>query len=279
MKHIQDYTQSYISELITARINEASERMKISFEESKLQVGTRYCYIDNLLPEELTTIIYEKFPSQKEMRLTDTFRERKYTTRNLEKLNPLMMNVTFAIQSSSVINAISNITGINNQLPDTSLYAGGLSAMEFGHFLGPHIDNSHEAGRKLYRTLNILFYVSPEWLPENGGNLELWDCQIKSRVTVDSRFNRLVIMETNPTSWHSVDSVRVTARRCCVSNYYFSAESPTGSDYFNVTQFSARPEQKILRTVAWCDNKLRQAVRHLLPQGVGKDDVFNNITK
>jgi len=81
-------------------------------------------------------------------------------------------------------------------------------------------------------------------------------------------------METNPWSWHSVNTVRTDRLRCCVSNYYFSPISPTGRDYFNVTSFSARPEQKVLRAFTWVDNKLRQFVRNFAPRGLGKKDVY-----
>jgi Rps23 Pro-64 3,4-dihydroxylase Tpa1-like proline 4-hydroxylase len=213
------------------------------------------------------------------MRLMDSFRERKYTSKSFDKFEPLMSDITFAIQDPRVVAIVEKITGIKDQIPDAHLYAGGLSAMGRGHFLGPHIDNSHDGLRKHYRTLNLLYYVTPDWSLECGGNLELWDRDVERLTTIVSRFNRLVIMETNPWSWHSVGEVAVDQLRCCVSNYYFSPTSPTGNDYFNVTSFSARPEQKLLRVVAWADNKLRQAVRFFAPGGVGKKDIYQGPTK
>jgi hypothetical protein len=124
-----------------------------------------------------------------------------------------------------------------------------------------------------------LYYITPDWLPKNGGNLELWDKKVKNRVTVESKFNRLVVMETNPLAWHSVSEVMVDRLRCCVSNYYFSPRSPTGVNYSNVTSFSARPEQPVRRAVAWVDGKVRQAVRWLAPSGLGKKDVFEGPAK
>ena len=187
-----------------------------------------------------------------------------------------MADITFAIQDPRVVRVVERITGISDQIPDTSLYAGGLSAMARRHFLCPHIDNSHDASRRHYRTLNLLYYVSPEWTLDNGGNLELWDRDVRHKATIVSAFNRLVIMETNPWSWHSVDTVRVDRLRCCVSNYYFSPKSPTGQPYFNVTSFSARPEQKALRVLARIDNVLRQLVRRIAPSGLGRKDVYKS---
>jgi hypothetical protein len=86
-------------------------------------------------------------------------------------------------------------------------------------------------------------------------------------------------METNPWSWHSVSKVNVDQLRHCVSNYYFSPRSPIGKDYFNVTSFSARPEQKVRRALSWADNKVRQAVRLVKPSGLGKRDLYQGPNK
>lgn len=261
-------------DLIVERLEAAEAELRDSFEKSVAEVGVRYCVLDGLLPTDIAQRIHEAFPSAEKMRLMDSFRERKYTSKSYDKFSPLMADITFAVQDPCVVNVVERITGIKNQIPDSSLYAGGLSAMGPGHFLGPHIDNSHDASRENYRTLNLLYYVSPGWTLENGGNLELWDRNVRSKVTVLSVFNRLVIMETNQWSWHSVDSVCTDRLRCCVSNYYFSPVSPTGRDYFNVTSFSARPEQTAMRAFTWVDNKLRQMVRSFVPRGLGKKDVY-----
>ena len=260
--------------LIVERLEMVVGELRDSFENSINEVGVRYCVIDGLLPMDIAQLIYDSFPLVEKMRLMDSFRERKYTSKSFDKFAPLIADITFAIQDPRVVHVIERITGIKDQIPDSSLYAGGLSAMGQGHFLGPHIDNSHDASRENYRTLNLLYYVSPDWEMENGGNLELWDRNVRNKVTVLSCFNRLVIMETNQWSWHSVNSVRTNRLRYCVSNYYFSPASPTSLEYFNITSFSARPEQKVLRAITWFDNKLRMMVRHFAPRGWGKEDVY-----
>lgn len=249
------------------------------FTNSSQEVGVRYALLDDLLPQPISQDIHNSFPTADAMRLMDSFREKKYTSKSFDKFDPLMEYITFAFQDPRVIEVVEEITGIRNQIPDVRLYAGGLSAMGPGHFLGPHIDNSHDGSRKYYRTLNLLYYVTPDWSQDYGGNLELWDRGVKRNTTIASKFNRLVIMETNPWSWHSVSEVKVDRLRCCVSNYYFSPTSPTGQDYFNVTSFSARPEQKMLRALASVDNKLRQVVRWVAPSGLGKKDVYNGPAK
>lgn len=249
------------------------------FTESISEVGVRYFTVDNLLPSSVAHEIFAAFPSHESMRLMNSFRERKYTSKNFDKFNRLMADITFAFQDSRIVKLIEKITCIYNQVPDPSLYAGGLSAMGRAHFLGPHLDNSHDGDRNNYRTLNLLYYVTPDWKVEYGGNLELWDSKVRNSITIPSAFNRLVVMETKPWSWHSVSEVEIDRMRCCVSNYYFSPFSPTGNDYFNITAFSARPEQKVRRIVMWGDNKLRTAIRLIKPNGLGKNDIYRNSNK
>jgi len=269
-------TGAELVRLITGRLEAERERLRHDFEQSVAQVGVRYCALDDLLPDAMAAAIYAAFPPVERMRLMDSFREKKYTSKNLKEFAPLLTDITFAIQAPQVIALIGAITGIQEQVPDPSLYAGGLSSMTQGHFLGPHIDNSHDAGGKLYRTVNVLYYVTPDWSLECGGNLELWDRGVRQNTTIVSRFNRLVVMETNPWSWHSVSSVVVPRSRCCVSNYYFSHRSPTGQPYRNVTSFSARPENKLGRALAWADGRLRQFVRLIVSSGVGRKDVYED---
>jgi len=267
-------TRETLVDLIVRRLESQEGELRDRFQRSVAEVGVRYCALDDLLPSDISRRIYETFPRADQMRLMSSFRERKYTSKSFDKFDPLLADITFAIQDPRVVAVVERITGIRDQIPDPTLYAGGLSAMGSGHFLGPHIDNSHDGSRKYYRTLNLLYYVSPDWSLENGGNLELWDRGVHRNATIVSRFNRLVIMETNPWSWHSVNTVRAERLRCCVSNYYFSPTSPTGREYFNVTSFSARPEQRALRALAWVDNKLRSIVRLVAPSGLGKKDVY-----
>lgn len=267
-------SRAALTDLICARLESSLPQLTAEFKASSDEVGVRYAVVDDLLPADIAQRIAAAFPAPTQMRLMDSFRERKYTSKDFDRFDPLMADITFAVQDPRVVEVVERITGIRGQIPDSSLYAGGLSAMVKGHHLGPHIDNSHEASRRYYRTLNLLYYVTPGWSLENGGNLELWDERVRKNVTIVSRFNRLALMETTPTSWHSVSPVVADGTRCCVSNYYFSPQSPTGEDYFNVTSFSARPEQPLLRLLARVDNGLRQGIRALVPQGLGKKDVY-----
>lgn len=241
---------------------------------------TRHFFIDDLFPREVADEISSSFPRENEhWNQRDSFRERKKTLAKLSYAPQILSDVTFAIQAPGVLKKISEITGVHSLEGDPLLYAGGLSMMHDGDFLNPHIDNSHNMDRSLYRKFNALYYVSPDWSSEKGGNLELWDEGVTSPVEIVSKFNRLVIMETNKLSWHSVNQVNSSSPRCCVSNYYFAkGPQPYSEDYYHVTSFMGRPEEKMKRLVSHLDNSARQFVATALKISRGKDEV-NTITE
>lgn len=268
-------TKEEFVKLIRQSLLARKEELKASFAASAKEVGVRFVAIDDLLADDVARAIAAAFPDGGQMRLMDSFREKKFTSKAYDRFAPVLGDVTFAFQDPRIVEVVEEITGISEQVPDSLLYAGGLSAMGQGHFLGAHIDNSHDASRQYYRTLNLLYYVTPDWEEANGGNLQLWDRRVSRNVTIHSRFNRLVLMETTPWSWHSVNEVRVDGLRKCVSNYYFSRRSPTGEDYFNITAFSAPPSQPMLRLWSRFDAGLRQFVRRIKPDGLGPVDVYD----
>jgi Rps23 Pro-64 3,4-dihydroxylase Tpa1-like proline 4-hydroxylase len=259
--------------LILNRLDGDAENIAARFA-AKKDVSTRFCVIDDLLPAETAYAIFDAFPDTREMRFLNSFRERKYTSKSLDRFDPLVSDITFAFQDKRVIDTVAEITGIIDAVGDPQLYAGGISAMTTGHFLNPHLDNSHDGDQKNYRVLNLLYYVSPDWKPEHGGNLELWDENLKQPIEIPSLFNRLVLMSTNDKSWHSVNEVLAGRPRCCISNYYFSPHSPNGYETTHVTYFMARPEQKFRRVITRLDSDLRTAVRKIKKSGLAKKDVY-----
>ncbi len=229
----------------------------------------RYFYLDNLLPEEITHQIHQVFPKPEQMVLKKSIREDKYIAAQMNLYHPLLEEIIYAFQDERIVQKVGEICGINNPIPDENLYAGGISMMGNGQFLNPHLDNSHDKDRNLWRVLNLLFYVSPNWREEHGGNLELWPNGMnKEQITIHSKFNRLAVMETHNNSLHSVSPVVVEDFRCCVSNYYFSDKPMREEDTFHVTSFRGRPENKLTDFVLIIDAQLRMMVRKIFKKGI-----------
>jgi Rps23 Pro-64 3,4-dihydroxylase Tpa1-like proline 4-hydroxylase len=254
-------------ELIERRLREELPRLREEFPKHVVQS----CYIDNLLPEAEAREINAAFPAKETMMLRKSLRENKYVAAQMDKYTPILEEIIFAFQEPGVVKVVEEITGIADMIPDTNLYAGGISLMAKDNFLNPHLDNSHDKDRQAYRVLNLLYYVTPEWTHENGGNLELWDEGPKHpQREITSAFNRLALMATHEKSWHSVSKVNVDRSRCCVSNYSFSEKPLEDHEYFHVTSFRGRPEQPVRDMVLQGDVALRQGIRKIFKGGVAK---------
>jgi Rps23 Pro-64 3,4-dihydroxylase Tpa1-like proline 4-hydroxylase len=232
---------------------------------------TRHFVVDDLLPRDIAGNVYKAFPQNQAIwHKYNSFRERKKTFAKLEAIDPLIADVTDAFHKDEVLAAVVGVTGIPALEADPELYAGGISMMSKGDFLNPHIDNSHDAPRRRYRRLNLLYYISPGWQDDYGGNFELWDGKVRKPKQITSKYNRLVVMETNRFSWHSVNPVLVDGNRCCISNYYFSQTSPEHRDYYHVTSFVGRPDQQLKRLWGRVDNYTRQWIAVNLKTSRGK---------
>ncbi|WP_431820001.1 2OG-Fe(II) oxygenase [Burkholderia sp. F1] len=255
-----------IGRLIEQRLQQRAHRCRQEWRDS---APINVFVVDDLLPEALAREIRHAFPDESAMMLRKSLRELKYVSAQMNRHAPILEEVIFAFQQPGVVRAIAEITGMQSLYPDENLYAGGISLMGRGHFLNPHLDNSHDKDRNRYRVLNLLYYATPGWTEAHGGNLEVWPHGVgQAPRTIVSRFNRLAVMVTNQHSWHSVSKNVSDELRCCVSNYYFSDQPAGASEYFHPTSFRGRPEQPVRDVALRVDAAARGIVRKLFPKGV-----------
>ena len=236
-----------LTQCITQQLQRHATELKQQFEQQRPLSVARHFILDDFLPSEIAQSVHESFPQLKQMTRLSNYNKTNIKYIKLERSSQLIQNLTQAMQNEAVIRCIEAITGIPNQQRDPMPHAGGVTTIPQGGFIQPHLDNSHDVGKTLYRTLNLLYYVSPNWALENGGHLELWNEDVDFAVEIPCLFNRLVVMETTPRSWHSVNRVKSRAARCCVFNYYFSAQSPEPHEFSHATAFYPRPEQTLHR--------------------------------
>jgi Rps23 Pro-64 3,4-dihydroxylase Tpa1-like proline 4-hydroxylase len=254
--------RTQIADLIVARLSGELDRLAHEFH---IPGRVNSAVVDDLLPAELAHRIFDRFPSTDRMMLKRSIKEHKLVAAQMDRYDPLLEEAVYAFQDRRIVSLVARLTRLTALQPDAELYAGGLSTMTKGGYLRPHLDNSHDGKQGRYRVLNLLYYVTPAWRESYGGSLQLWDDgPLKTPRTIPSLFNRLVLMATNRSSWHSVNEVRHDGQRCCVSNYYFSTVSPNRDDYFHATSFrgeTAGPSDLLMRA----DNALRTRVLKALP--------------
>lgn len=260
------YDRLYLASLISQRLASEFDRIKAQYADT---APIRYFVVDDVLPPDIAHAIHGKFPSGENMRLKKSLRELKFISAQMNEHDSLLEEAIYAFQAPEVVAIVADIVGKHDMVPDDNLYAGGISMMAPGHFLNPHLDNSHDKDRALWRNLNLLYYVTPDWPDDKGGNLELWPDGPKARqITLASRFNRLAVMETHHKAWHSVSPNTFSKNRCCVSNYYFGPTPMREDQAFHVTSFRGRPEQPMRDLILQADVAARSGVRALFPNGV-----------
>ena len=260
-------TRNAISEIIYNSIESQKSILKKQFQDSKVGIG--FFFIDDLLPNEIALKIQEVFPKSTEMVHKKSLREDKFVAAQMNKYNPILEEVIYAFQDKKIVDLVGEICNIEKAIPDENLYAGGLSMMGNKQFLNPHLDNSHDKDRERWRVLNLLYYVTPNWNEDFGGNLELWPNGLgEKQITIHSKFNRLAVMVTHNRSLHSVSPVVFEGFRCCVSNYYFSKKPILDSDTFHVTSFRGRPENKFTDALLQVDTFLRMTIRKIFKKGL-----------
>ncbi len=145
------------------------------------------------------------------------------------------------------LDLLSYVFDMPNLLPDEELVGGGIHQTGSRGRLDVHVDFNFIEDRQLHRRLNILIYFNKDWKPEWGGNIELWDADVKKcHHSFSPVFNRCVVFETNEVSYHGVTAVMCPEgmARKSFAAYYYTREAPahwTGEAHSTI--FRARPDE------------------------------------
>lgn len=111
---------------------------------------------------------------------------------------------------------------------DEKLIGGGLHETFCGGFLDIHADFNRHPDNCLYRRLNLMLFLNPEWKDEWNGHLELWDAKKTGcKVRIAPIGGRCVIFETAPDSFHGHPEKLACPEgvsRRSIALYYYSAE-------------------------------------------------------
>lgn len=179
------------------------------------------------------------------------------------KFPEAVRRLSVALSSPQFLEQLEYITGIPKLLADPEFHGGGM------HLTGPtgrldvHVDFNLLNG--LHRRLNILVYLNPVWEESWGGNIELWDKDVKKCFhSLQPIFNRCVVFETSEISFHGVTPITCPPGyvRRSFAAYYYTREAPAHWDGTkHSTVFRARPNERLRGTVLMPAQKLRENLR------------------
>ncbi|KAM3097035.1 2OG-Fe(II) oxygenase [Phormidesmis sp. 146-35] len=161
--------------------------------------------IDDFLPTSVLNDVLNEFPkvSSIEWKKFDNTAEKKLASTHERQMGDMTRFLLYQLNSSTFLNFLEQLTGIEGLIPDPHFVGGGLHQIERGGYLKMHVDFNQYERLRLDRRLNLLIYLNQNWQEDYGGHLELWDqnmtqCQKK----ILPIFNRCVIFSTTDFSYH-----------------------------------------------------------------------------
>jgi Rps23 Pro-64 3,4-dihydroxylase Tpa1-like proline 4-hydroxylase len=229
--------------------------------------------IDNFLSADFANQIFDSFPSHE-----FTISKGKQFTKLNEKGKTQLTDSNFfpapvkklneILAAQNFLDDMSFVFDIPKLLPDHNLVGGGIHQTGSKGRLDVHIDFNRIAERDLHRRLNILIYFNKEWKSEWGGNIELWDKEVKTcHQSFEPIFNRCVVFATNEISYHGVTEIKCPegVTRKSFAAYYYTNYAPAYYTKDHSTIFRARPDEvirgKVLMPIEKFSDSVQQAVQ------------------
>lgn len=153
-----------------------------------------------------------------------------HTNDNLKESMPVVWKTIQYFNSPLFTNFLSELTGITDLIPDLELAGGGCHKIGRGGRLEIHSDYNKHPNNDLWRRINLLLYLTPNWNEEWGGNLELWNhTPFEKTKSISPLFNRAVIFNTTDTALHGHPQLLNCPQdeyRYSIALYYFTKTRP-----------------------------------------------------
>ena len=203
--------------------------------------------IDGFLNTEVLKGVLDEFPSSENRLFFDREQERyKFQYPPHEISSGLIRNIFAELNGPAFLGFLEELTGIEGLISDPYFDGGGLHETKRGGHLGIHADFNIHARLKVQRRLNLLIYLNEDWPDDYGGQLELWDKQMKECVVrVKPEFGRAVIFNTDLDSLHGhpdpLNCPPERSRRSIATYYYTAAEDGLAVLPNRTTNFRPRP--------------------------------------
>lgn len=196
----------------------------------------------------------------------DFYQSGKMYCRDTDVLPPLITSMFYELSSPPFLRFLESVTGISGLIPDPYYEGGGLHCSGPGGVLVPHTDFHYYERLHLYRRINLLLYLNPEWDESFGGCLELWrkgDREPTRRVVPN--WGTCVIFRTDDDSVHGFTTLVDSGhwRRSLALYYYTSREAErfSGDAYTHWQQHGRQSGLNRLR-IRW--SQLLTRVAHKL---------------
>ena len=220
-------------------------------------LSATYCFaepfphiaVDNFLPEAVARSALDHFP--REALRSDMVFDHGYAGLHKRQILPddcdaEARQLFHFFNSRPMLEFLEGLTTIQGLISDPYYIGGGFHETGRGGKLGIHADFRINEQLHLHRRINVIVYLNENWKPEYGGELELWDRDMKAkRLSVAPLFNRCVIFNTDADSYHGHPDPLQTPEgvlRRSIALYYYTASKEIYKEVPSIsTIYHARP--------------------------------------
>jgi Rps23 Pro-64 3,4-dihydroxylase Tpa1-like proline 4-hydroxylase len=224
-----------VLEFISAAVRERAEALRGEFQSA---TPFRHVVMDDFLTPVFCGQLMAEFPPFDPKKARNEFGEvgGKAVFMNLPQLGPAYSVLDKMLRNRKFLSFMGRITGIPDLLYDRNYVGGGTHENLDGQDLDPHVDFNYHPDTYLYRRLNLIIFLNPEWRKEWGGVLELhvnpWLPAEKNPLkTIVPVANRAVVFETSEVSWHGFNRISLPPEkrhlsRRSIAVYYYTKRRP-----------------------------------------------------
>lgn len=206
--------------------------------------------LDDFLPTDVAKAMAAAFPRPDDTRVWNrlpTDDQRGKSSLRHESVLPVpMRRLIHELNSFTMVEFLEELSGIHGLMSDPQLVGGGIHQTRHGGKLSVHIDYSHHPRYQLFRRMNLILYLTPDWQEDYGGHFELWNAQATECIhRVLPKFNRCVLFSTSAISYHGQPEPLTcpeSLQRNSVALYYYTNEAvPLPDGETHATVFRSRP--------------------------------------
>jgi Rps23 Pro-64 3,4-dihydroxylase Tpa1-like proline 4-hydroxylase len=185
------------------------------------------------------------------------FNERKFSNTNSTSWGPTLRAIEEVFAGERFRRFLETVSGFDDLHADVTLDGGGVHRCYRGGFLNIHADfTAHHTIQTWRRRVNLLLYLNPVWEPSWGGDLELWDREMKRcEATVAPLGNRMLLFSTDEHSYHGhpepLQAPEGVARQSLALYYFTKEDKPLAKS----TDYRPRPNDGAKKYMIFADTK------------------------
>src|SRR3984893_9968530 len=249
-----------------ARMSEITDSLRFSYASAK---PFPHFVVDNFFDPALVDQILTEFPKPGQIKW-QTFnneQEIKLASAAEASFGPVTRLLLYHLNSITFLDFLSEVTGIENLIPDPGFEGGGLHQIPRGGKLGVHADFNKHRRFGLDRRLNVILYLNKDWREQYGGHLELWNRDVTVCETkILPVFNRLAAFGTTDFTFHGhpdpLQCPEGMTRKSLALYYFTNGRPPEEVSGEHSTLFKARNDVDFRLTMG---QRLRRVARDILP--------------